>query len=66
MHRSTYRLYRRFPAFRRLQAVRVAVLLACAGAIRKRPRWVMPALEAERMRKALLNMKKEGADVVEG
>jgi hypothetical protein len=65
MNRSTCRLYRKFAAFRRLQAVRVAVLLARAGAVRKRPRWAMPALEAERLRKALLKMKKEGNNVVE-
>jgi len=65
MNKSMYRLYRRFAAFRRLQAVRVAVLLARAGARRKRPRWVMPPLEAERLRKTLLKMKKEGENVVE-
>jgi len=65
MNKSTYRLYRRFTAFRHLQAVRVAVLLARAGARRKRPRWAMPALEAERLRKTLRKMRKEGENVVE-
>jgi len=65
MNKSTYRLYRRFSVFRHLQATRVAVLLACAGARRKRPRWVMSALELERLRKALRTMRKEGKDVVE-
>ena len=65
MNKSTYRLYRRFTAFRHLQAVRVAVLLARAGARRKRPRWAMPALEAERLRKTLRKMRTEGETVVE-
>jgi hypothetical protein len=65
MNKSMYRLYRRFTAFRCLQAVRDAVLPACAGATRKRPRWVMPAPEAERLRKTLRKMRKEGENVVE-
>jgi len=65
MNKSMYRLYRKFTAFRRLQAVRIAVLLARAGARRKRPRWVMPVPEAERLRKTLRKMRKEGENVVE-
>jgi len=65
MNKSTYRLYRRFSAFRRLQATRAAVLLARAGAVRRRGRWVMSALEAERLRKTLRKMRKEGENVVE-